>query len=108
MTVTPLSESVQNDIDEIQRLAKLARMVYGTDEIEYTSIGFVRHLGNEFVEVMVDDDDEWKVIDGRSDRTRRIDREIEAWTQARQAWVEFGFSVDPETGMVKRNDKNLL
>lgn len=46
----------------------------------------------------------FKIIDGRNDRTRSIDREIEAWKQARQAWVEFGFSVDPETGVVKRYD----
>lgn len=88
MTVTPLSENAQNDIKEIQRLAKLTRGANGTDAIEYTPACFVRHLGNGFVEIIVDDDDdEPKIIDGRNDRTRRMDREIEAW-HARQAWNE--------------------
>ena len=104
MTVTPLSENEL--IKEIQQLAKRSRRTYGTDAIEYTPTCFVRHLGNGVFEIIIGDDEPYEIIDGRSDRDRRIDREIEAWAQARQAWVEFGFSVDPKTGVVKRRDKD--
>lgn len=48
---------------------------------------YARSLGNGVFEIIVASNDEPKIIDGRSDRTRRMDREIEAW-YARQAWAE--------------------